>query len=149
MTEYVESEASRAATAGTIQSKKSGWNRLFVVISVLWAIGAPIYAMVDINRSAGNLFGMCYSSAYKTYGAGGYLGADETKLQTAEAHCRRDLDRVAMPPQKLLDVLLGKGPEQYGFAILWGVILVPIALLWLIGGATIGTVRWVAAGFQR
>ncbi len=77
MTEYVESEASRAATraaaprstSGTKSaaapitpnypttyeptpnvSKKSGWNRLFVMISVLWAIGAPIWLMVESNR---------------------------------------------------------------------------------------------------
>ncbi len=146
MTEYLESEASRAATSGA-PIKKSGWQRLGVVISVLWAVGAPIYAMVDTNHRAGENYGHCYSIAYKTYGPG--PTANETRLQIAEAECRRALDSAAMPPQKLLDVLLGKGSEPGGAAILWGIILVPIALLWLIGGTIIGTVRWVATGFRR
>jgi hypothetical protein len=176
MTEYVESEASHAATRAVASrstsgakgapapitpnyptaydptpkvSKKSGWNRLFVVISVLWAIGAPIYTMVEANNSTSEIYRMCYSSAYTRYGPGGYAGADEAKFQTAKAQCGYNFDRAFMAPQKLIDILLGgQGPGPNSTAILWGIILVPLALLWLIGGITIRTVRWVAAGFK-
>jgi hypothetical protein len=32
--------------------------------------------------------------------------------------------------------------------VLWGFILVPITLLWIVGGGSIRTVRWIAAGFK-
>ncbi len=149
MTEYLESEVSRAATAGTIQRRKSGWNRLFLVISVLWAIGAPIWVMVDTNDSTGKVYQMCLNSAYKNYDVGGYT-PNTTKYDATKSECLHSFERQFIPPQRLLAMLLGNdpGPGGYGFALLWGVILVPIALLWLIGGGTVRTVRWIAAGFR-
>ena len=35
------------------------------------------------------------------------------------------------------------------WAELAGFIVVPIALLWIVGGIVIGTIRWVSAGFRR
>jgi hypothetical protein len=33
--------------------------------------------------------------------------------------------------------------------LLWLALIVPLALLWLLGAAVIGAVRWVARGFRR
>jgi hypothetical protein len=36
---------------------------------------------------------------------------------------------------------------SYHSAVLWGVLLGPVALLWLVGSLVIGTVRWVGRDF--
>jgi len=97
MSEYRESEASRAATAGAI--KKSGWQRLGVVLSILWAVGAPIYIMTDVNRTAGDVYGMCYSSADKRYGPRGYLGTDQAKLEAPKRSAGGNWTKQACRPR--------------------------------------------------
>jgi hypothetical protein len=47
----------------------SGWNRLFVVIAVLWAMAAPFVLMADTNTPVEQAFMRCGDTAYRDYGA--------------------------------------------------------------------------------
>ncbi len=93
---------------------------------------------------------MCLSSAYRNYDVGGFT-PNAAKYDATKSECLRSFERQFIPPQRLLAMLLGNdpGPGGYGFELLWGVILISLALLWFVGGITIRTVRWIAAGFQR
>jgi hypothetical protein len=39
----------------------SGWQRLGIVVSILWLVGASIYLMADANETARRTYGLCYS----------------------------------------------------------------------------------------
>ena len=61
----------------------SGWNRLFVVIAVLWAVAAPIILMVDTNRPVHQAFDRCGDAAYRNY------GASDTRVRLGTSSTRR------------------------------------------------------------
>src|SRR5262249_57203663 len=52
----------------------SDWQRLGVLISVLWLVGMPIYLMVDTNNTAGVVYQSCIRSADLAFEAGGFEG---------------------------------------------------------------------------
>jgi hypothetical protein len=158
MAEYRESEASRTATAGIIRPFQSGWSRLFVVIAALWTVFVPIYFMVSSNNSASASYSSCYSLAYSTWGPGSSI-ANDAKLQARLDECSRSFESSSMPYTKVLAALFplpspdANAPPRNAddillTKVLWGFILVPIALLWIVGGGIIRTVRWIAAGFK-
>jgi hypothetical protein len=117
----------------------SGWQRIGMVISVLWLVGFPIYLMIDQNSTAGKLYGECYSAAYSAYGS----QPDKLKARTAE--CSQTHSQIVMTPEKLLRVLMGGDKESWVF---WLIILTPLAAFWIVGGTMITTLRWIARGFQ-
>jgi hypothetical protein len=54
---------------------------------------------------------------------------------------------LAVTPTKALKVLLLEKHYSEGLAA-WVVLLLPIALLWIIGGIVLGTVRWLVRSFR-
>jgi hypothetical protein len=123
----------------------SGWQRIGVLISVLWFVGTPIYLMVDTNNTAGAVYQSCIRSADLAFEPGGFEGDNPGELKTAERRCARSFYNMRMSPRKLMRLLLGMEGEET--PIVWAIILGPIILFWLVGGATFATVRWARRWF--
>jgi|PersoiStandDraft_1058852.scaffolds.fasta_scaffold126347_1 hypothetical protein len=119
----------------------SGWQRIGVLISVLWFVGMPIYLMVDTNNTAEAVYQSCIRSADLAFEPGGFEGDNPGELKSAERRCARSYNNMRMSPRKLMRLLLGREGEET--LTVWTMILVPIVLFWLVGGATFATVRWI------
>ncbi len=113
----------------------SGWQRLGMVVTVLWLLGAPIHLMVHANQSADRLYAMCLSRTYNNK-----AGAD------LETRCRAQFEEQSMTPQKLLNLLFAANKDQI---TVWTFLLVPLVVFWLLGWIVLGTCRWVSRGFKR
>ena len=124
----------------------SGWQRIGVLISVLWFVGMPIYLMVDTNNTAEAVYQSCIRSADLAFEPGGFEGDNPGELKVAERQCARSYYNMRMSPGKLMRLLLGKEGEET--LIVWTIVLVPIILFWLVGGATFATVRWIRRGIK-
>ena len=127
------------------ESYMSGWQRIGVLISVLWFAWIPIYLMINTNNTAGVVYQSCIRSADLAFEPGGFEGDNPGELKTAERRCARSFDNMRMSPGKLMRLLLGREGEET--LTVWTVILVPIVLFWLVGGATFATVRWIRRRF--
>jgi hypothetical protein len=46
----------------------NGWNRLFVVVAVVWALVAPFLVWAVANQPVKQVQRMCTDAAYNTYG---------------------------------------------------------------------------------
>jgi hypothetical protein len=125
----------------------SGWQRISVLISVLWFVWIPIYLMINTNNTAGVVYQSCIRSADLAFEPGGFEGDNPGELRTAERRCARSFDNSRMSPGKLMRLLLGREGEET--LTVWTVILVPILLFWLVGTATFATVRWIRRRFAR
>ncbi len=119
----------------------SGWQRIGVLISVLWFVGIPIYLLVNTNNTAGVVYQSCIRNADLAFQPGGFEGDNPGELKAAERRCTRSFDNMRMSPGKLIRLLLGRESEET--LIVWTIILMPIGLFWLVGGATFATVRWI------
>jgi len=119
----------------------SGWQRIGVLISVLWFVGMPIYLMVDTTNTAEAVYQSCIRSADLAFQPGGFEGDNPGELKSAERQCARSFYTTRMPPGKLMQLLLGREGQET--LIVWTMILVPIILFWVVGGATFATVRWI------
>jgi hypothetical protein len=124
----------------------SGWNRLFVVIAVLWAMAAPFVLMADTNTPVEQAFMRCGDTAYRDYGASDSRIRLE-KLREEDSKCLATFSRISLA-SKPLAAMIGIGDRTLGL-VTWGFIVIPLALLWGISWALSRVVRWVAAGFLR
>ena len=122
----------------------SGWQRIGVVISILWLIGVPIYLMVDQNQSASRVYESCLQNAYLIYGPVGYEGDNPAEFHLASQRCLETRNQMFMSPKKFIGVLLSQDKESW---VIWIAMFVPLALFWVIGGVVIATVRWIFRGF--
>jgi hypothetical protein len=102
-----------------------GWQRLGVVISILWVIGYPIYTTMSYNKYVDERFNTCISR-------GGEL-----------EWCER-VARPHMTVEHIRKTAFGGTHETGPF---WLLMLLPVAMLWLVGGIVVGTIRWVWRGF--
>jgi hypothetical protein len=125
----------------------SGWNRLFVVIAVCWAIVAPFLLMAEVNRPVEQTFDSCGSTAYRSYGASdSTVRLDWDKYQGEVAKCLAALSRDFVSLPKLLSTLIGMGDRTLGL-VAWGFILIPPCLLWVVGWVFGKIGRWVRRRF--
>jgi hypothetical protein len=86
----------------------NGWNRLFVVIAVCWAIVAPFLLMEDANRPVHQIFDSCGSAAYHRYGASdSTIRLDWAKYEEEAAKCLAAFSRDFVSLPKLLSALIG------------------------------------------
>jgi hypothetical protein len=107
----------------------NGWQRIGIVASVIWAIGAPIYLDDGAVKHAHELFAQSYE------------------------HCRdiptNDPERCFQQASRLYDTVprysLTTPEQRVNFAL---AAFVPIVLAWLIAYALIYLVRWIRAGFK-
>jgi hypothetical protein len=112
-----------------------------VVISVLWLIASATYFIATKNEAAGKSYAACIESSRMT---GTRLRRRGRRLGS---HSNDWCLRAAgyMSPVGLAHALL---EGSYDSAVLWGFLLGPIALLWLVGSLVIGTVRWLSSGLR-
>jgi hypothetical protein len=113
----------------------SGWQRIGVVISVLWLIGVPVYLVVHSSMNAGYLYEQCLKT---------YL-PDLTREEKHDTCWSSSL--IGTVNWKIVGSALIAG--NFDTAILWSMMLLPIAIFWLIGSITLGTVRWIRRGFHK
>ena len=123
----------------------SRWQRIGVVISVLWLIASPIYLLVTKNEAANKTYAACIEESSMTSTRMRQMGQYD-QADAWEHHSNDWCLRAAgyMSPVGLAHALL---EGSYHSAVLWGVLLGPVALLWLVGSLVIGTVRWVSRDF--
>jgi len=116
----------------------SGWQRLGVVISVLWFVGLPIYVLVDTNRRAIDYQSDCIIIRMRADPPRGSDAERAAALQRIEDVCQELSGHMTWG-------------EMFRFFAdnkdMWAILLGPIILLWLVGAIVLGTVRWVRRGF--
>ncbi len=116
-----------------------GWQRIGAVISVLWLIGSPIYLLVTENEPADRSYAACIEDSLTTSTRMREKGQQD-EADAWELHSYDWCLRAAgyMSPVGLAHAFL---EGNYHSAMLWGFLLGPIALLWLVGSLVIGKVR--------
>jgi hypothetical protein len=104
----------------------NGWQRIGLVASVIWAIGAPIYLDNAADRNADETFYLVYDSCRDVPSN----DPNQCFQRASRAH-----DNV----------------PRYTFNSANGALtaLVPIGLGWLVAYALVYLVRWIGAGFAK
>jgi hypothetical protein len=117
----------------------SGWQRIGVVISVLWLIASPIYLLVTKNEAANKSYAACIELSLPTSTQMRKIGKND-EADAWERHSNEWCLGAAgyMSPVGLAHALL---EGSYNSAVLWSFLLGPIVLLWLVGSLVIGTAR--------
>ena len=126
---------------GTGRKPMSGWQRIGVLISVLWLLAVPSYLIISSNKFADAYYKGCLDLAYRTK-----LNS-AAELNAATQDCSTTRSELAITPARMLKLLLLEEDHVYGL-IAWAALLAPIALLWTTGGIAFGTARWLARGFK-
>ena len=116
----------------------SGWQRIGVVLSVLWCLFVPAHFFINSNQIANDYYATCLNNAYRN------LTSDE--LQRAIQSCSVNHESMAMKPAKLFKALLFE--DYYDGLALWAFTLVPIAGLWIVGGIVFAAIHWISRGFK-
>ena len=111
----------------------SGWQRIGVVISVLWLVGLPVYLQFDANRRI-------YNHVLDCTTARGLVAAS---AGATLAQIRQLCLGVYGPSVSYGDLARTFRDD----VVMLGLLLVPIVLFWIVGWIVLGTVRWVRRGF--
>jgi hypothetical protein len=130
------------------RADKNGWNRLFVVVAVVWALVAPFLLVAENNKPAERLFSLCSDAAYHLYGSSSSSQLDMDRYRAEEAKCSAALVRGLISVPGMFGAMVGAGDWKLG-GVAWGFVLIPLALLWIVAWGVGRVVRWVAAGFRR
>ena len=112
----------------------SGWQKIAVLVSILWMIGLPIYLMIDSNRRASEFCNVCRKVESN-------LAFEMTAEQQHEA-CWRSAK--FMTPTVLAQTLIAGNADT---VTLWFFMLAPLVIFWVIGGIILATVRRIRRGF--
>jgi hypothetical protein len=126
----------------------NGWNSLFVVVAVVWAVVAPFLLMAEANKPVNSAYSMCTDVAYQLYGSSSSTKLDMDRYRAETAKCSAAFVRDFTSLPGIFGAMIGAGNWNVGL-VAWGFILIPLALLWIIVWGVGGVVRWVAAGFRR
>jgi hypothetical protein len=113
----------------------SGWQRIGVVISVLWLIALPIYLTMDSNGRASVFYNWCRS-----------VNSTFSERTTEQQHelCWRSAGFIT--PKVMAHTLIAGNADT---ATLWSLMLGPVVIFWIIGGIIFAMVRWMRRGFLR
>jgi hypothetical protein len=109
----------------------NGWNRLFVVVAVLWALVVPFYLVADHNKPVEQIFSMCSEVAYQIYGTASSPRLDMDRYHVETAKCSQDLVRDLIGVPELLGAMIGLGSWQAG-------LVASSSFLWLYYGLLAG-----------
>jgi hypothetical protein len=120
----------------------SGWQRIGVAISVLWILAVPSYFVISSNRAAGEYYRQCIPDAGIH---GGTFNRED--FEKDMQRCAATEREWAISPARIMQDLLFQGDSSEG-QLLWGMILVPIVIFWIIGGIVFATLRWIGRGFS-
>ena len=120
----------------------SGWQRIGVVLSILWAIGAPIALAISQNIDASDSFDRCLDLA-------GRISRNFDDIEQRAKVYDREANactRVEMASSTSItavfqSVFTDKETIEY-------LIIAPILTMWLLGWVIITTVRWLRRGFS-
>jgi hypothetical protein len=126
----------------------NGWNRLFVVVAVCWTLVAPFWLTAGVNAPIEKAQSSCTDVAYNLYGSSSSTKIDMERYRSEVDKCIKTAIGQYVSIPKVLSAMIGQGDYQLGL-IAWGFILIPLALLWIVGWGLGRTVSWVAAGFRR
>jgi hypothetical protein len=124
----------------------SGWQRLGVVVSVLWLALAPAYLLFAENRRARDFYGNCRGASRSFEASLRAHGKHEAaNVERRDAHETCWNAAGFLSPERLIGALFDFDDKSARF---WGFLLAPIAFLWASGSAAISTVRWIIRGFH-
>jgi hypothetical protein len=110
----------------------NGWQRIGIVLSVLWAIIAAFHEMEEINRRYDAAFSSAFSPVYQRCRD----IQDRNNLPADGEACKEEAARATAGVQM---------ESGWNIAI---AALVPIPVFWLIAYALVGLVRWIRRGFK-
>ena len=116
-------------TATTQRKRLNGWQRIGVVLSVIWLIGGGMLTYQIV------------------LGAGGTCTVDHTTLSEADQLALNARDYQKMITAGLLTVRRACDEEIYFRSLVYTVI--PLVVAWLLVYGLVWLVRWVAAGFKQ
>lgn len=126
--------------------KLNGWQRIGVVVSVLWAIGAPIYERNSIvNHSywfTSQSSEVCGRAAKRAKLTAEILNPDVLAALEAESKEFRDCQERWLESAEEMRAVNGTAALN-----LLAVALMPIVVGWLLAFFSIEIFRWVRAGF--
>ena len=125
----------------------NGWNRLFVVVAVVWAVVAPFLLMAESNKPVNSVHSMCSDVAYQLYGSSSSSQLDMNRYRAEVANCSEAFVRDFISLPGIFVAMIGAGNWNLGL-VAWGFILIPLALLWIVAWGVGRVVHWVAAGFR-
>ena len=126
----------------------SGWNRLFVVIAVCWAIVSPILVTREANRVSELTFHNCADSAYREYGSSDSPLFNMNRYIAETNACSQVYTRDGVRLPRVVRAMGSTDDRILGLAG-WGFMLIPLALLWIISWGIGHIVIWIAARFRR
>jgi hypothetical protein len=126
----------------------NGWNRIFVVAAVVWVLVAPSLMIAENNKPAERMFHSCSDLAYQLYGSSSSRQLDWNRYDAEKAKCLEAFERNIVSLPGILSSMIGAGDWRLG-GVAWGFILIPLALLWVVGWGVGRVVRWIVAGFRR
>jgi len=130
------------------RSHMNGWNRLFVVVAVVWALAAPFLLAAVNNAPVERMYSFCTDVAYEIYGSSSSAKLDLDRHRAEVEKCSKAFVRDFLSVPGLFGAMIGVGDWKSGIAM-WGFILIPLALLWIVGWGVGRLVLWVATGFRR
>jgi hypothetical protein len=113
----------------------SGWLRIGVALSALWAIAIPTLFMFTHNAKVYDTYDRCLKLEYQEE----YRAARPEGLSATEV-CKPFMDNAITP----LDFV-----TEHDAGFFWSFILLPLALCWILGGVIFWTVRWIRRGFTN
>jgi len=100
--------------------------RIGILISILWLVGFLSFLYIDANRSHGEVFERCLDAATALN--------EPTDRESFRHICVKAFEASRETPGKLVK-------EVSSNKILWATIVVPIGLLWIVGGLLFYAVR--------
>jgi hypothetical protein len=114
----------------------SGWLRIGVALSVLWAIAIPTLFMFTHNAKVYDTYDRCL----KLENQAEYQARRPEGLSATEA-CKPFRDSA-------IDPLYFVTERDAG--LFWiSLVLSPLAVFWILGGVIFWTVRWIRRGFTN
>ena len=120
----------------------SGWQRLGIVLSLLWAVAGPLWLLIDTNARASRDFENCLRLVSSV--ADNYADADgrERAYNRMSDRCQHTylLSTTSLPK------MIADEDSKKALAL---VVFGPLAALWLLGSIVVGSCRWISRGFKR
>jgi hypothetical protein len=126
----------------------NGWNRIFLVIAAMWTLGAPFLLVAENNKPAERMFSSCSDLAYQLYGSSSSRQLHMDRYRAEEAKCSAAFVGNIVSVPWTFGSMIGAGDWKLG-GVAWGFILIPLALLWIVGWGFGRVVYWIVAGFRR
>lgn len=120
----------------------TGWQRLGIAVSVLWAIGGPAWIVIQTNRDASQDFDHCTALASSV--SGGY--PDAVRRSQVYDSMSVDCQRTSLASTTSISRLVADDEGRKLLAFLVGG---PLLLMWVLGAIVIWTCRGIAYGFKR